>query len=204
MASTLKTKRIDFLRHIVNRILASPDAPRQYVDDIRKMIGRAEDKYRFNVFGGDVRRLADYLHSKDFDDLLTLVKTDKSGEALRILKKILEEARKAYSDIPEVIEAIEARLREIEKGEKASVEELLEAAMSVLRELEKKGFRLELKTDEKFIKITYDGKLEAKLAYDQKRNSFILEYTVKSRQEFPSAAEAREFVTRKLLEVLKR
>ena len=112
-------RKVDFLRQIVNRVLAESQLPRQVVEDVRRMVGRAEDKYKFSAFGGDIRRLADYISSREFDDLVNLL---KGADALNVLIEILERAKEAYRDYPEVVKAIEERLEEI-KGKAEKTEE---------------------------------------------------------------------------------
>lgn len=145
--SLRQQRRIDFLRHIVNRVLASSKAPQQLIDDIKKAVGRAEDRYKFDAFSGDIKRLADYIRSKDFNDLVNILKNTPGG--LDVLKKILEEARKAYSDIPEVVEAIDQKLKEIGKPEEEKAKALEGQPLRKLAEkLQEKGFKI-IRIDEK-------------------------------------------------------
>ena len=186
-------KRKDFLRHIVNRVLASPDTPRQLVDDIRRHVGRAEDRYKFHAFGGDVRRLADYLRSRDFDDLINVARSERSGKGLEVLKKILEEAKKAYSDIPEVVAAIDERLKQIEElmrgaeagaAEAEAREDPLARLESRLAGLRKLGVSIERSGDKIRLKMEVPhGYMEASILYDREAGR----YRVDARLE----AEAR-------------
>ncbi len=204
MAVTVQQrKRVDFLRHIVNRVLASLNVPAQYIDDIRRAIGRAEDKYKFNAFGGDVRRLAEYLKSRDFDDLIMQVKAENKAILLEALKRILEEAKKAYSDIPEVVEAIEARLKELETGEREEAEKKLEALEAILHDLVKQGLKVEFDRNNKLIRLAYGEKLDATVRFDDKRRLYIMEYNVKDRFEAGSPGDMREFISN-LLAILRR
>ncbi len=107
-------RKIDFLRHIVNRVLAESKLSPQLIEDVRKRIGYAEEKYKFSAFGGDVRKLAEYLRSKDFDELITVF---KSGNALPKLAEILKIAREKYSDIGELVKAIDEALNKVRKAE---------------------------------------------------------------------------------------
>ena len=76
-------KKVDFLRHVVNYVLSSrTDIPRQVVDEVRGKVEKAEEKYNFSAFGGDVTELAEYIKSNDFDEL---IKTLKELEAYEIL-----------------------------------------------------------------------------------------------------------------------
>ncbi|MET1128972.1 MAG: hypothetical protein ABWW70_06610 [Thermoproteota archaeon] len=106
-------KRKDFLRHIVNYILASTDVPRQVAEDIKRLVGKAEDKYKFDAFSGNPQMLAAYLRSTDFDDVIAAARSDTSGRAIKALKAILEEAMQAYADLSDVVSAIKQRLSEL-------------------------------------------------------------------------------------------
>ncbi len=106
-------RKIDFLRQIVNRVLVEEQKlPPQLVDDIRKQVAQAEDKYGFSAFGGDVAKLAEYLKSKDFDNLIA---SFKAVDALHVLEKILLKAKEYYKDYSEIVEAIDKRLDEIKR-----------------------------------------------------------------------------------------
>ena len=105
-------RKIDFLRHIVNRVLAESKLSPQLIEDVRKRIGYAEEKYKFSAFGGDVRKLADYLKSREFDELVTVF---KSGNALDKLVEILKIAREKYSDLEDVVAAIDEAIAKVEK-----------------------------------------------------------------------------------------
>ena len=106
--------RLDFLRHIVNRILAErKDMPRQVDSDVRKFVGRAEDKYHFSMYGGDPSRLAEYLLSPDFEDLVNLL---KGAGLIEVAEEILEKTIENYKECPEVVRAAEMRLKQIREG----------------------------------------------------------------------------------------
>jgi hypothetical protein len=115
--------RFDFLRHIVNRVLAEKkDLPRQVDSDVRKFVGRAEDKYRFSIYGGDPARLAEYLMSPDFEDLINLL---KGAGLLDVVEEILKRTIEHYRDYPEVVRAAEARLKQLREGAVEGGDELL-------------------------------------------------------------------------------
>ncbi len=108
------TVRFDFLRHIVNRVLAEKrDVPRQVDSDVRRFVGRAEDKYRFSIYGGDPARLAEYLMSPDFEDLVNLL---KGAGLVEVVEEILKRTIEHYKDYPEVVRAAETRLRQLREG----------------------------------------------------------------------------------------
>jgi len=122
-------KKTDFLRHIVNYVLSSrTDIPRQVVDEVRSKVEKAEEKYNFSAFGGNIVKLADYIKSSDFNDL---IKTLKTFGYLQVLIDILKLAKEKYSDIPEIVNAIEERLKTIEVKETTVIKELEELTLKV-------------------------------------------------------------------------
>ncbi len=152
MSQAQQAQRVDFLRHIVNRVLAEHSLPRQVIEDVRKSIGYAEEKYKFSAFGGDPRRLADYLRSRDFDDIVTLLRGAKAEE---VIVRILEEVKKRYSDYREVVEAAEARLREL-RGEAAEEPKTkIGLAYNALRNLEEKGVEVKLDEEKGVVEARY-------------------------------------------------
>ncbi|NPA04813.1 MAG: hypothetical protein GXO09_01780 [Crenarchaeota archaeon] len=183
-------RKVDFLRQIVNRVLAESQLPRQVVEDVRRMVGRAEDKYKFSAFGGDIRRLADYISSREFDDLVNLL---KGADALNVLIEILERAKEAYRDYPEVVKAIEERLEEI-KGKAEKTEEKIDAAYKALKDLEEKG--LQVKKTNSEILISYPPLLDAKVTYDKSKKVFIVEYKIEGRVQAESATGLYDAVKR--------
>ncbi len=190
--SLSQQRRIDFLRHIVNRVLASSKVSQQIIDDIKKAVGRAEDRFKFDAFSGDVKRLADYIRSRDFDDLVNILKSTPEG--LDVLRRILEEAKKAYSDIPEVVEAIEQRLKEL--GEPIKGEIRREHPIRRLAEkLQEKGFRI-IRVNEKeaLIEVSKDAMRIRILGARVKDSKIIADIEVHGL----SAANEDEFVDKLL------
>ena len=183
-------KPLDFLRQIVNPILAkhSVRLPRQVVDDIRKSIGRAEDRYKFSSYGGDMSKLADYLRSKDFDEVISIV---KGVDAMNVLVEILEMARDAYREYPEVVKAIEERIEEL-KGKATKEEERIDAALNVLKSLEELGVSIKRKGNT--IELTYQPYFEAKVAYDKDKRLFVLEYNLTGKLTAESAGTMYDFI----------
>ncbi|GEM_PF-722473 len=197
--------RKDFLRHIVNRVLANSNLPRQVIDDIRRMVGRAEDKYKFHAFGGDVRNLAEYLKSPEFNDLVSFLKNVRveKGEEhpIEVLKKILLEAREAYRDIPEVVAAIDEKLKELE-GEAAPRQSRIEALFSELKGFEEKyRVKVELEKDHNRIKISYGDKLNATVTFDEATSTYRLAYKIEDETTFETISELKSML-RRLLELV--
>ncbi len=185
--------RKDFLRQIVNRVLATESVPRQIADEIRQQIGRAEDKYKFHVFGGDIRGLAKYLQSDDFKSLLQFIK-GAGKDSVEVFKKILLEARNAYSDVDEVKEAIEKILRELE-GAKSAEEETSATVADIdevfrrLKEyLEKEKLQFSISKSNNAIVIRARN-LEATISFDDERKTVHITYTVKGKREIKQFEE---------------
>lgn len=110
------TKYLDFLRQIVNPILAKYLKERKNlvstINEIRRFLLDAEAKHGFSVFGGNPEKLKDYLTSNDFKLVINLFRSSKS---LDILVEILKKAQEVYEDIPGVREAINKLLDEIRR-----------------------------------------------------------------------------------------
>ncbi len=161
----------DFLRQIVNPTLLEFEIPVQVLSEIRKKLEAAENKYNFSAFGGDVRRLADFLRSPLWQEIVSLF---ESADALPALIKILERAKEAYKDYPEVVQAIEEALKNLEKkgGEKIKeynkLEELKEKVSKIV------GDEFEVKISENKVVIEGD-RLEGYLEEDAGKYSLKLE-----------------------------
>lgn len=183
-------KPLDFLRQIVNPILAKYSArlPRQVIDDIRRSIGRAEDRYKFSSYGGDISKLADYLRSRDFDEVISIV---KGVDAMNILVEILETAKDAYKEYLEVVKAIEERIEEL-KGKTTKEEERIDAALNVLKALEELG--MSIKKKDNTIELTYQPYFEAKVTYDKNKKLFVLEYKLAGKLTAESAGTIYDII----------
>jgi len=137
--------RKDFVRHIANKIIASAmeKLPASVLGEIRKRLGRLEDRYDFSVHGGRPERLAEALSSDEWRDLVEYA--EKSG-ALWVLRRILEEAAEAYRDCPRVYEKIVSELERLQGAEEGAPREEL-TIEKLVRELKYRGFRVERKRD---------------------------------------------------------
>ncbi|MEB3774546.1 MAG: hypothetical protein GSR86_06455 [Desulfurococcales archaeon] len=131
----------DFLRHIANKVLSENinKIPANIIDDIRKQLGRGEDKYKFTIFGGNPARLADYLDSEDWRDLVDLAKNLHLEWLLReILERLEEEYRSTCPMVAEKARAAAERLAEAKEEEKKLDRD------SVFRGLKYAGYKVEL------------------------------------------------------------
>ena len=96
-------RRLDFLRQIVNVILAEENVEGKVADTVKDLVAKAELKYRFSAFGEKPENLAKYLNSIEFEDVVKLLIGENYEKALY---RILELTEKNYSDIEEVRLAI--------------------------------------------------------------------------------------------------
>ncbi len=146
----------DFLRHIANRVIAKNTAkiPLPVVSDIRKALGRAEDKFKFSVFGGDPSRLVDYLDSSEFQDLVELL---RAHQLEWVLIEILEELAREYEDsCPLVAERARSAADEIKRN---PAERLKKEALDldyIYRSLKVRGYKVE-KSEEGYITLEEPG-----------------------------------------------
>ncbi len=179
----------DFLRHIVNTKISYYSRIRRPIlgvlDEARKLIASAENKYNFSVYGGDPVNLAKYIMSSDFDLVVSLL---KSANALDVLVDILKTTRDTYSDIPEVVEAIEERLSSLERevtrvSEKQVVREAIEEKIAGLKTsvvgdrvvVEDEGFRAEVIVD---------------------RDKYVVKINTSIEKRFNSRSEAVSYIER--------
>jgi hypothetical protein len=97
----------DFLRQVVVRVLTPNKLDPAKLEDARKILGKAETKYKFSSFGGDPRNLVMFLLSPEFTDLVLVI-------GVQLSLKLLDEIEKEY-DIPAVKEAVK-KIREELQG----------------------------------------------------------------------------------------
>ena len=130
----------DFLRHIANKVLSEniDRIPANIIDDIRKQLGRGEDRYKFTIFGGDPIRLIEYLESEEWRDLVELA---KNLHLEWLLREVLELLAKEYSsNCPPVA----GKAREAaEKLAEAKEEKKLDRD-SIFRGLKYAGYKVEM------------------------------------------------------------
>lgn len=110
----------DFIRHIVNRVISDNinRIPATVIDDVKNRFGRAEDKYRFTIYGGDPRRLLDYFNSDDWKDTVKFIVGYNLEWLVRlILESLISEYRESCAPVAEKAREL---LGEIERlrGEK--------------------------------------------------------------------------------------
>ncbi|AAK41151.1 hypothetical protein SULI_09455 [Saccharolobus solfataricus] len=91
----------DFLRHIASKILSPLTIDSKRLDEARRILGEAEVKYNFSSYGGNPKKLIDFLLSPDFTELSLILGPDMT-------KKLLEAIKDNYTDedIKKVVDKI--------------------------------------------------------------------------------------------------
>ena len=134
----------DFMRHIVNRVISDNinRIPSTIVDDIKKYFGRAEDKYKFTIYGGNPSRLLDYFESEDWKDTLKFL----LGYNLEwLIKLILEALARDYAESCEpVAQRAKSLLGEIERLKRESERSSQLTPEYIYRKLSNAGYKVRL------------------------------------------------------------
>ncbi|MCE4612605.1 MAG: hypothetical protein F7C07_02085 [Desulfurococcales archaeon] len=146
----------DFLRHIVNRVLALNinKIPRGLADDVRTSIGRAEDKYKFSLISGDPMRLLDYFKSEEWWDLVDMV---KNTNLTWLLEQVLKELADKYSSSCEPVAKKALELVSLIKDKESQTPRRLSLDY-VVRALKYSGYQVSLKegvaiVEEPYVKV---------------------------------------------------
>lgn len=125
----------DFVRHVLNPLLGQAilegRVAGSYVNEIRRQIERAEDKYNFSAYGGFPERLAEFIRS---DDFYVLANTFKAAGIADVLGRALEEVRRSYQDYQDVVVAAEEALKQLQEQPRRPVSEVAEVLASVARD----------------------------------------------------------------------
>jgi len=89
--------RKDFLRQIVNKVISesSGKISASVMEDLKVRFARAEDKFSFSAFGGNPRRIADFLSSEEWTDI---VEYSKNVNVTWLLEAILKKLAEEYKD----------------------------------------------------------------------------------------------------------
>jgi len=96
----------DFLRHIVSKVLTPVSLDMKRLDEAQKLLAKAESKYGFSSYGGDPEKLADFLLSPDFTNLIFIIGID-------LTKKLLNTVYDNYSS-QKIKDAVKKILDELE------------------------------------------------------------------------------------------
>ncbi len=137
--------RKDFLRHIAMPVIAEQASryPPPVVEDAKKWLANAENKYKFSVYGGDPKRIAEFLASEDWRDFLASLRGSKAEDlAVTILERLIKEYR---DGCPEVSEAAQRALEKLKRGETEALDPSLVA--SILQSRLGPAFKVEVDKD---------------------------------------------------------
>ena len=110
----------DFLRHVASKILTPVKLDMKRLDEAQRLLAKAESKYGFSSYGGNPERLAEFLLSPDFTNLIFIIGVD-------LTKKLLKTVYDNYSS-QKVKDAAKKILDELD-GYSSSEEETNQAIM---------------------------------------------------------------------------
>lgn len=99
-------KEPDFLRNVVSKVLSPNIIDSKRLDEARRILGEAEAKYKFSSYGGDPKKIIDFLLSPDFTELSLILGMD-------ITKKLLNAIKDNYKD-KDIVKTAEKILKEID------------------------------------------------------------------------------------------
>ncbi|GAB6147765.1 hypothetical protein [Stetteria hydrogenophila] len=140
----------DFLRHIANPIISrySGKLPLPVMDEVKKRLARAEDKYRFSIYNGDPSRIASYLDSEDFLDLAKYLKAVNNEW---ILEEILKALAEEYAEeCPKVAEKAREAAGKLKEG-RLEREQSTITVDGIARMLKMAGYSVERTEDGKLV-----------------------------------------------------
>jgi hypothetical protein len=107
------------------------------MEDLKVRFARAEDKFSFSAFGGDPRRIADFLSSEEWADIVEYAKNVNVTWLLEaILKKLAEEYKE---DCPPIASKALETLDSLKGSTIAKEEPTLD---SIVRKLKFYGFKV--------------------------------------------------------------
>jgi hypothetical protein len=190
---------LDFLRNIVNPVLnmyIERGLPVKLASEVKRLIFQAESKYKFSVFGGDLRNLKLYLNSKEFSELVKILVESNYGD---MLVEILEKAKEAYSELEDLKLAIENALQSIVETSKrthrrdSEVVKLTKSNIDKLAEtIQKMISARDVRVKKRTIKLVIDENTELKLRV--LRGRVILEVLTRRVIEKPTWSSLLEVI----------
>mgnify|MGYP001772487914 CR=1 FL=1 len=95
----------DFLRHVASKILTPVKLDMRRLDEAQKLLAKAEAKYGFSSYGGNPEKLADFLLSPDFTNLIFIIGVDLTKKLLELVydsyssQKVKEAAKKILDEL---------------------------------------------------------------------------------------------------------
>jgi hypothetical protein len=156
MAEAKCVAQKDFLRHIANRVISENTAkiPLPVINDIRKALGRAEDHFKFSVFGGDPARLVDFLNSQEFQDLIEMLRVHN---LVWVIERILQDLMREYSEsCPPVAEAAAKVLEDLRRTPKERSDKEKMDLDVIYRTLKLHGYKVE-RSEEGYLVVDEPG-----------------------------------------------
>jgi hypothetical protein len=165
--------RRDFLRQIVNKVISesSGKISASVMEDLKVRFTRAEDKFSFSAFGGDPRRIADFLSSEEWTDIVEYAKNVNVTWLLEaILKKLAEEYK---DDCPPIANKALETLNSLSKESLVVEEEL--TLDSIVRKLKFYGFKVNvIKEDEREHAEIEQPLLKVKLYVSEGKINYVM------------------------------
>ena len=164
--------RKDFLRQIVNKVISesSGKISASVMEDLKVRFARAEDKFSFSALGGDPRRIADFLSSEEWTDIVEYSKNVNVTWLLEaILKKLAEEYKE---DCPPIANKALETLNSLKGSTIAKEEPTLD---SIVKKLKFHGFKVNvIKEDEREYAEIEQPLLKIKLYVSEGKINYVM------------------------------
>ena len=164
--------RKDFLRQIVNKVISesSGKISASVMEDLKVRFARAEDKFSFSAFGGNPRRIADFLSSEEWTDIVEYSKNVNVTWLLEaILKKLAEEYKE---DCPPIANKALETLNSLKGSTIAKEEPTLD---SIVKKLKFHGFKVNvIKEDEREYAEIEQPLLKIKLYVSEGKINYVM------------------------------
>jgi hypothetical protein len=164
--------RRDFLRQIVNKVISESSGriSASVMEDLKVRFARAEDKFSFSAFGGDPRRIADFLSSEEWADI---VEYAKNVNVIWLLEAILKKLTEEYKDdCPPIASKALETLDSLKGSTIAKEEPTLD---SIVRKLKFYGFKVNvIKEDGREYAEIEQPLLKVKLYVSEGRINYVM------------------------------
>jgi hypothetical protein len=140
------------------------------MEDFKVRFARAEDKFSFSVFGGDPRRIADFLSSEEWADI---VEYAKNVNVIWLLEAILKKLTEEYKDdCPPIASKALETLDSLKGSTIAKEEPTLD---SIVRKLKFYGFKVNvIKEDGREYAEIEQPLLKVKLYVSEGRINYVM------------------------------
>jgi hypothetical protein len=140
------------------------------MEDLKVRFARAEDKFSFSAFGGDPRRIADFLSSEEWADI---VEYAKNVNVIWLLEAILKKLTEEYKDdCPPIASKALETLDSLKGSTIAKEEPTLD---SIVRKLKFYGFKVNvIKEDGREYAEIEQPLLKVKLYVSEGRINYVM------------------------------